>query len=69
MHAVHNARVQMLANFSNTLGIAFIVTGFVVPAISGQLASGGRLFVALFWIGFGSALDCVSQLVLGRLRS
>jgi hypothetical protein len=69
VHTVHNARAQMLARFMNTVGIAFIVTGFVVPAITGQIVSGVGFFVALAWMGCGAGLHCRSLLVPGRLRS
>ncbi len=59
----------MLANFLNKLGIAFIVTGFIVPAITGQFASGSKIAVGFCWIAFGVGLHCGSHIVLERLRS
>jgi hypothetical protein len=68
MHTVHNARIQLLATGLNNFALAFIVAGFVAPAVSGQLQSGGRILVTLAWIGFGIVLHVSGQLVLGRLR-
>ena len=38
MHAVHNARIQLLATAQNNVALAFIVAGFVAPAVTVQLA-------------------------------
>lgn len=40
MHAVHNARVQLLATALNNVALAFVVAGFVAPAVTGQLPTG-----------------------------
>ena len=37
MHAIHNARVQLLATASNNLGVAGIVAGLVAPFANGSL--------------------------------
>jgi hypothetical protein len=71
VHAIHNARIQLLATALNNLSLAVIVAGFVAPVVSGQLQGGGRVLVGLAWIGFGVVLhSCHScaQLVLGSLR-
>ena len=68
MHAIHNARIQLLATALNNLALAVIVAGFVAPAVSGQLQGGSRAIVTLAWIGFGFALHGCGQFVLGRLR-
>ena len=68
MHAIHNARIQLLATALNNLALAVIIAGFVAPAISGQLQGGGRILVGFVWIGFGFVLHSCGQLVLGRLR-
>ena len=38
MHAIHNAGIQLLATAQNNVALAFIVAGFVAPAVTGQLA-------------------------------
>ena len=44
MHTIHNARIKLLATVSNNLALAFIVAGFVAPAVSEQLqAAAGSL--------------------------
>ncbi len=68
MNTVLNARVQLLATMLNNVGLAFIVAGFVAPAVGGQLLSGSRLLVTLAWIGFGVGLHICAQLALGRLQ-
>jgi hypothetical protein len=68
MHAIHNARIQLLATALNNVALAVVIAGFVAPAVTGQLQGGGRLFVTLAWVGFGIILHIGGQLVLGRLR-
>jgi hypothetical protein len=68
MHAVHNARIQLLATALNNVALAFIVAGFVAPAASGQLTAGGHVLVTIAWIGLGAGLHLCAQLALGRLR-
>ncbi len=68
MHTVHNARVTLLANLLNTVAVAFIVTGFVAPAVTGQLQVAGRVLVILGWAALGVVLHVAAQLVLGILR-
>jgi hypothetical protein len=68
MHAIHNARIQLLATALNNLALAFIVAGFVAPAVGGQLHTGGQLIVTLAWVGFGIILHVGGQIALGRLR-
>jgi len=50
MHAVHNARVQLLAMLLNNVALAFIVAGFVAPVVSGQLRPGWHAFVTPIWM-------------------
>jgi len=69
MHTVHNARIQLLATALNNGALAFIVAGFIAPAVSRQLPSAGGSVVTLAWIGLGVGLHSCAQLVLGRLRS
>ncbi len=68
MHIVHNARVTLLATIVNNLAAAFVVAGFIAPAVNGQMDGGGRIFIALAWIGIGAVLHSCAQYVLGRLR-
>lgn len=68
MHTIHNARVQLLGTMVNNIAVAFVVAGFVAPAVTGQLPDTGRTVVTLAWIGIGIALHFIAQLVLGRLR-
>jgi hypothetical protein len=68
MHTVHNARINLLATALNNGALAFIVAGFVAPAVTGQLPTGGRAVVSIAWIGLGVGIHLCAQLVLGRLR-
>ena len=68
MHAIHNARIQLLATAVNNLALAVMVAGFVAPAINGQLRSVGGLALMIAWFVFGVGLHFCGQLVLGRLR-
>jgi hypothetical protein len=40
MHAIHNARIQLLAALLNNAALAFIVAAFIAPAAGGQLQGG-----------------------------
>jgi len=53
MHTVHNARINLLATALNNVALAFIVAGFVAPAVTEQLPTGGRALVTVAWIGLG----------------
>jgi hypothetical protein len=68
VNTVHNARITLLATALNNLALAFVVAGFVAPAVTGQLQGGGRALATLAWIGAGSILHSFAQLVLGGLR-
>jgi uncharacterized membrane protein len=68
MHAIHNARVQLLATALNNIALAFVVAGFVAPVVTRQLQSANAALVTLAWIALGAALHIVAQLALGRLR-
>lgn len=65
MHAIHNARIQLLATALNKLGVAGVVAGLVAPAANGAL--GGVLHIGA-WFAFGAVWLAAAQLVLGRLR-
>ena len=68
MHAIHNARVQWLATAPNNLGLAFIVTGFVAPGVTGQLHGGWHALVTLAWVVTGVVLQGAAYFALGSLR-
>jgi hypothetical protein len=68
MHAIHNARVQLLATALNNLALAFVVAGFVAPAVSGQLAGRSLALVTLAWRGLGIGLHSVAQAALEGIQ-
>jgi hypothetical protein len=68
MHAIHNARVQLLATALNNLALAFIVAGFVAPVVSGQLSGRSLALVTLAWIGLGIGLHSVAQAALEGIQ-
>lgn len=68
MSLIHNERVKLLATGMHNIGLAFIVAGFVAPAVSGQLHGGSRALVTLAWISLGVGIHLCAQLALGRLR-
>jgi hypothetical protein len=67
MHAVHDARINLLATALNNLALAFIIAGFVAPSVTGQLPAGGHALVTIAWIGLGIGIYVCAQMVLGRL--
>lgn len=68
MHAVHNARVNLLATAVNNGALAFVVAGFVAPLTNGLISGVGRALAAVAWIGAGIVLHGCGQIVLGGLR-
>jgi hypothetical protein len=68
MNATHNARINMMATLMNNLAVAFVVAGFIAPAVSGHLDGAGRFIVALVWMLVGFGLHSVALAILGRLR-
>jgi hypothetical protein len=58
----------LLATALNNLALAFIVAGFVAPAVGGQVHGGWGVFITLAWIGFGAGLHVCAQFALGGLR-
>jgi hypothetical protein len=68
MHAIHNARIQLLATLLNNAGLAFIVAGFIAPAASNQLHGGLQAAATVAWVGLGVGLHFIARAVLGRLR-
>jgi hypothetical protein len=68
LNLIHNARINLLATALNNVALAFIVAGFVAPAVTGQLPSGWHALVTIAWIGLGVGIHLCAQLVLRRLR-
>jgi len=68
MHAIHNARIQLLATLLNNAALAFIVAAFIAPVASGHLDLGWHIVTILAWVGFGVGLHFGAWAVLGRLR-
>jgi hypothetical protein len=75
-HLVNNERLKLRATMINTIGIAFIVVGFVTPvatsiygtAVAPALSSTFFLLITLGWIVGGAALHFVAVSILGGLR-
>jgi dipeptide/tripeptide permease len=65
---IHNERAKLAATWVNNLAAAFVVAGFVAPAVSGQLNGAGRFIVALVWIGIGYGLHSLARAILGGLK-
>jgi hypothetical protein len=40
MHAIHNARIQLLAALLNNAALAFVAAAFIAPAATGNLHAG-----------------------------
>ena len=68
MHAIRNARIQLLATALNNVALAFIVVGFVAPAVTGQMPRGWHALVTIAWIGLGVGIHLCAHLALERLR-
>jgi dipeptide/tripeptide permease len=65
---IDNERTKLTATWVNNLAAAFVVAGFIAPAVSGQLDGVGRFVVALVWIGIGYGLHALARAILGGLR-
>jgi hypothetical protein len=68
MHAVHNARIQLLATLLNNAALAFIVAGFIAPATNWQLHAGWQAVTTIAWVCLGVGLHFSARVVLGSLR-
>jgi hypothetical protein len=68
LHAIHNARIQLLATLLNNAALAFIVAGFIAPATSGNLHAGWQAVTTSAWVALGVGLHFSARAVLGRLR-
>ena len=67
--AAHNDRRRLTATFLNTIGVAFVVTGVIVPAISltYQLTTPQTRNWPLFglvWFAFGIGLHLIGRQAL-----
>lgn len=74
MSVARAERIKLTSGFLNTVGAAFIVAGFVGPAVGlsygfGATTLGPRalLFVAAAWVSAGLGLHCFALALLGRL--
>lgn len=67
--AVRNARIQLLATTLNNVALAFVIGGFVAPAVSGQLRPNWSGLSTLAWIALGIGLHFAARAVLGRLKA
>jgi methylmalonyl-CoA mutase cobalamin-binding subunit len=67
MHAIYNARIQLLATALNNLGIGVILAGAIVPAVNATTPAAGAVHV-LVWGVLGANLIGLAQALLGRLR-
>jgi hypothetical protein len=66
MHAIHNARIQLLATALNNLGVGAILAGVIVPSINGT--GMGRVGLGSYAI-YGSASRSVHRAIpLGKTR-
>lgn len=64
MHAIHNARVQLLATALNNLGVGAILAGVIVPTINASTTAASPVI----WVATGGSLLSIAQPILGRLR-
>ena len=66
MHAVHNARVQLLATAFNNIGIGAVLAGIVAPMVRGDINAIESFVV---WLMIGLDFMWLAYILLGRLRS
>jgi methylmalonyl-CoA mutase cobalamin-binding subunit len=65
MHAIHNARIQLLATAFNNHGVGAILAGVVVPTMNGTV---GDIAHISAWLALGADVMALAQIMLGRLR-
>lgn len=65
MHAIHNARVQLLATALNNLGVGAVLAGVIAPTINGNVGDAAHIVA---WLVLGADLIALAQIMLGRLR-
>ncbi len=70
MYAIHNEQVKLTANWLNTIAIALVVTGLIVPAASyvyglpSVPVVRSWIFIALSWFAGGVILHPGARRVL-----
>lgn len=67
MHAMHNARMQLLATALNNLGVGAILAGVVVPTVNASTPAANAVHLVR-WIVAGVNLLALAQFCLRRLR-
>ena len=65
MHAIHNARIQLLATTFNNIGVGAVVAGVLAPLVRGDI---GGLGAVVIWLLIGADFLILAQTTLGRLR-
>jgi hypothetical protein len=65
MHAIHNARIQLLATALNNLGVGSIIAGIIAPMVNGAVGDVAHIGA---WCALGANFLAMAQVVLGRLR-
>jgi len=74
MHAIHNARIQLLANLLNTMAGSSFTVGVAAPVAASLFYSAtsfrvvGVILGVCFWITVATMLHLAAQRVLGSLR-
>ena len=74
MKAVHNARIQLLANLLNAMAGSSFTVGVAAPVAASFFYSAGSLRLAavivgvVFWLAIATVLHFAAQRVLGGLR-
>jgi hypothetical protein len=66
LHAIHNARIQLLATALTNLGVGAIIAGIVAPMVNGRVDDAPHIGA---WLALGADLITMAQVVLGRLRA
>ncbi len=64
-----NERIKLAAGALNSLALAFVISGFVLPMVRPEGAEDFRLQAALWWIAGGLVIHFLSQALLGLLQS
>ena len=65
---IYNERIKLLASLFNTLGIALIVSAFIIPVVREGDISVLGVFGDWVWLVLGGGLHLWAQIVLGMLR-
>jgi hypothetical protein len=59
-------RTKLTATWVNNIAVAFVIGGFVAPAVNGQLDGAGHFVVSILWVGIGGGLHALGRAILGR---